>query len=227
MRKIILHFVLMFIFVVGCSSAQGGNGNNNKDTKELTKEEQNYIQLVLNKKYEQLNDLTISKSNNLQEKYNTIAVALTKFQAAQKTEKEKDNISYKFNGLQLKYSSIVKSLNQVTDIPKELENQIEKIKTISLEKDKYYSEMQADQTAKIKRERELAEIKAQNEINGIFGTPKTVVIGMTAEEVLSIGWGKPNDINRTITAYGTREQWVYGNGNYLYFEDGILTSIQN
>lgn len=57
--------------------------------------------------------------------------------------------------------------------------------------------------------------------------PGGVHIGMTKGEVLTNGWGQPSDINKTTTAYGTREQWVYGGGNYLYFEDGILTSIQN
>lgn len=52
-------------------------------------------------------------------------------------------------------------------------------------------------------------------------------IGMTQEEVLASSWGKPKDINKTTTAYGTSEQWVYSNYNYLYFDDGILTSIQN
>jgi hypothetical protein len=50
---------------------------------------------------------------------------------------------------------------------------------------------------------------------------------MTQAEVLASSWGKPDDINRTITAYGTREQWVYGYRSYLYFDDGILTAIQN
>jgi hypothetical protein len=54
-----------------------------------------------------------------------------------------------------------------------------------------------------------------------------VRIGMTAVEVLASSWGRPSDINRTTTRYGTREQWVYGSRNYLYFEDGILTAIQN
>ncbi len=53
------------------------------------------------------------------------------------------------------------------------------------------------------------------------------MIGMTKEEVLQSSWGKPNDINKTITEYATSEQWVYDNSNYLYFEDGILTTIQN
>jgi hypothetical protein len=41
-------------------------------------------------------------------------------------------------------------------------------------------------------------------------------------------WGAPNDINRTVTAYGTSEQWVYDKmKTYLYFENGILTSWQD
>lgn len=39
-------------------------------------------------------------------------------------------------------------------------------------------------------------------------------------------WGKPDRINRTTTAWGVSEQWVYGY-NYLYFEKGVLTTIQN
>lgn len=54
-----------------------------------------------------------------------------------------------------------------------------------------------------------------------------VRIGMTKEEVLLSNWGKPLDINKTTNVYGTSEQWVYKNNNYLYFDDGVLTSIQN
>lgn len=55
-----------------------------------------------------------------------------------------------------------------------------------------------------------------------------VQIGMTAERVLQSSWGRPDHVNRTITARGAREQWVYpGMRNYLYFENGVLTSIQN
>ncbi|WP_449619971.1 hypothetical protein [Robertmurraya sp. Marseille-Q9965] len=54
----------------------------------------------------------------------------------------------------------------------------------------------------------------------------TIRIGMTPDEVVE-KWGKPEDINRTITAFSTSEQWVYPNYVYLYFDDGILTTIQN
>jgi hypothetical protein len=54
-----------------------------------------------------------------------------------------------------------------------------------------------------------------------------VRLGMTAQQVLGSSWGRPSSVNRTTAAYGTHEQWVYGGHNYLYFQDGILTSIQN
>lgn len=54
-----------------------------------------------------------------------------------------------------------------------------------------------------------------------------VRVGMSKEDVLASSWGKPEKINTTTTARLTREQWVYGGRNYLYFENGVLVTIQN
>lgn len=59
----------------------------------------------------------------------------------------------------------------------------------------------------------------------------SVFTGMTSEQAV-LGWGEPDDINTTTTAYGNSEQWVYEDFNgiphsYLYFDDGVLSSIQN
>lgn len=53
-----------------------------------------------------------------------------------------------------------------------------------------------------------------------------VIIGMTKSMCIE-AWGEPSDINKTSGSWGVHEQWVYGMSNYLYFENGILTSIQN
>ncbi len=68
------------------------------------------------------------------------------------------------------------------------------------------------------RKRELAERRSQG-----------VSIGMTEERVLQSSWGKPDSVNRTITANVVHEQWVYESRvrGYLYFDNGILTGIQN
>lgn len=54
-----------------------------------------------------------------------------------------------------------------------------------------------------------------------------VRIGMSKEDVLKSNWGKPESVNKTTSASGVKEQWVYGGRNYLYFTNGILTGIQN
>lgn len=53
-----------------------------------------------------------------------------------------------------------------------------------------------------------------------------VAVGMTAEDVLASSWGRPESINRTITAAGEREQWVYPGFQYLYLVNGKVVGIQ-
>ena len=52
-------------------------------------------------------------------------------------------------------------------------------------------------------------------------------IGMTKKELEKSTWGTPEDINRTTTANGVREQWCYSNYRYIYLNNGIVTSIQD
>lgn len=57
---------------------------------------------------------------------------------------------------------------------------------------------------------------------------KKIHIGMTSEQVRA-AWGKPHKINTTVGSYGKHEQWVMSDSigsSYVYFENGILTSIQ-
>ena len=53
-----------------------------------------------------------------------------------------------------------------------------------------------------------------------------ITIGMTSEQVLLI-WGEPTEKNNTVTASGASEQWIYPGDNYLYFDNGIMTSYQS
>lgn len=57
-----------------------------------------------------------------------------------------------------------------------------------------------------------------------------VGVGMTPEQV-RLSWGNPDDINRTVADYGTREQWVYERGGtdrqYVYFRDDVVSSISS
>ena len=70
----------------------------------------------------------------------------------------------------------------------------------------------------------LKEIGARKDV--INAKRQGVSIEMTKEQVLASSWGRPQKVNKTHGSFGTHEQWVYG-GGYLYFENGILTSVQN
>lgn len=63
--------------------------------------------------------------------------------------------------------------------------------------------------------RETCEVIAQGKIG----------VGMTADQVRA-AWGKPERINSSLYASGTHEQWVYRGDQYVYFENGIMTSLQ-
>ena len=88
-------------------------------------------------------------------------------------------------------------------------------------------------TLKKIEEKEKAEANRLSELTKKYGTNNAKLI---MQSIVQIGWskqmcieswGEPSDINKTITSGSVHEQWVYGNNQYLYFDDGKLTAIQN
>ncbi len=72
-----------------------------------------------------------------------------------------------------------------------------------------------------------AEEKKGDEPNNKEEVKPAPTIGMSTYDVkYNSSWGEPNRIKKETTAYGVSEQWVYDNNRYLYFEDDILTTIQ-
>lgn len=57
---------------------------------------------------------------------------------------------------------------------------------------------------------------------------RKIRLGFTRDQVIA-AWGRPYDVNRTTYSFGVHEQWVYGEygGSYVYFEDGVVRTIQN
>ena len=81
---------------------------------------------------------------------------------------------------------------------------------------------QAKELAKYRYEVEMREMSSRKD-------PR---IGMSAVAAEKSSWGYPDDVNKTVNVYGVSEQWVYrGTGfaknRYLYFKNGILTSMQD
>lgn len=69
-------------------------------------------------------------------------------------------------------------------------------------------------------------IRTYGKANGKLIIDGRVKIGFT-KKMCEEAWGEPNEINKSIGSWGVHEQWVYGLGSYLYFENGKLTSIDN
>lgn len=74
-------------------------------------------------------------------------------------------------------------------------------------------------------ERKTIFIKQYGSVYGSAVADYKIKIGMTKEMVI-MSWGKPNKVNRTVTANLVSEQWVYETA-YLYFTNGKLTSWQD
>jgi hypothetical protein len=89
----------------------------------------------------------------------------------------------------------------------------------------YYDNVKAlDIAAKNKRKADLTRKYGASMANLIL--EGKIRVGMS-KNMCRDSWGEPDDINKTITTYGTTEQWVYGY-SYVYFDEkGQITAIQN
>lgn len=101
-----------------------------------------------------------------------------------------------------------------------------------LEKLKKEEERQKEQQEREKKEQQ-ERIKFKNDCIAKWGqklgsyiADGKVVLGMNKEMCIA-SWGNPININRTIVKGLTSEQWVYGWGTYLYFDNGVLSAIQD
>lgn len=62
-----------------------------------------------------------------------------------------------------------------------------------------------------------------------YVTSMDVAVGMPYDLAYAIA-GMPDDVNRTRSLHGSREQWVYqrsGGSRYIYTEGGVVTTIQD
>lgn len=55
---------------------------------------------------------------------------------------------------------------------------------------------------------------------------RKIKLGMSEKQLL-LSWGKPERINKTVGSSGVNEQWVYGVGQYVYMQNGKVTSFQS
>ena len=96
------------------------------------------------------------------------------------------------------------------------------------EKEKRVQEAKIESQRKKIASKELDEKMLKKYGQKTFGQMKQGYywVGMN-REMLEYSLGEPDDINKSVGSWGTNEQWVYGNGLYIYLENDKVTSYQN
>jgi len=107
----------------------------------------------------------------------------------------------------------VDALNSIIDSNKEF------IDFVIDYRNNYYAPIRI---AQLEAEREREEAQQADEE---YWKNKIPEIGMSPEEVKKTSWGSPDKINKDTYEWGTNEQWVYSKKGYVYFRDGVVSSV--
>lgn len=129
--------------------------------------------------------------------------------------KQYTNLSYNILLNQNKYDSLINAQHQklLADQQKKIEEEK------AIQEKKLIESKQADQ-------RKFEILKKYGKYYGELILAGKVKLGMTKQMCIE-AWGNPEDINRTIVRGNINEQWVYSLDCYLYFDNGVLTAIQD
>ncbi|AVM24336.1 hypothetical protein [Bacillus pumilus] len=228
MNKSILFILGTIVILSGCgqnkvteesSSTKTVIANEEKssanDSHNLTEEDRKLIQLIKEEKFDEVISKTSELNNVFQKDYYFIASAFKKNKDLNEKKANVENYdSYAYIEAMLdkvKYSNDHSDLN------------FKQFKKDNLDKIKSLETLKNQNEVKDKNETEEYERKKQIEDRTL--NPQSISIGMTEDDVLINGWGRPTKVNTNITKNRTLKQWVYKGNKYLYFEDGILTSI--
>ena len=104
----------------------------------------------------------------------------------------------------------------------------EKVRQEKQAQDEKKAQERAERAARIAQEKAKQERAKRLEGQRRQAAKPHPRIGMTQQQVVNdTNWGRPYDVNRTTSRSGVREQWVYGVRRYLYFDNGVLTAIQD
>lgn len=186
------------------------------------------------------NNLTKSvEANNIYFDVDTYKTELRYYKRHEARETQKAS---NIQEAQKKFDSLIDSKVKEREINDSIENSKQKVINEAKEKEKRKLDIKKQVTqkkqetisrAKRKLDNEKKKIQRRQDIIDKYGKENgeailnhKVKIGWTKSMCVA-SWGKPYDINRTTNAYGTHEQYVYSLKKYLYFENGILTAIQD
>lgn len=236
MKNFLLVLSVLLVALFGCSNQNVTklNGDKLKESSreekmtqkkhDLTKEDKKIINFIKNKEYDHVINETRDLENEFKKDYYFIASAYKKLEQLKDAKVSLDNYDdYTYVDAML---DKVKYKNSHADLDflQTQENNKKDIDALQNDKDDQIQEniKEIEEAEKYSAIRERATV-----IEERTNSPQSVSVGMSKEEVLIEGWGKPEKINKTQTADHTMEQWIYKGNKYLYFENGILSTISN
>ncbi|PRS80656.1 MULTISPECIES: hypothetical protein [unclassified Bacillus (in: firmicutes)] len=239
MKRLFLVLSVLIVTLFGCSnqsvSSSSKSSSNNKkevsseekETKKqhnLSSEDKKIINLIKNKEFDHVIKETGELQNEFKKDYYFIASAYKKLEQLKGAKVSLDNYDdYTYVDAML---DKVKYKNSHADLDflQTQENNKKHIDALQNDKDDQIQEniKEIEEAEKYSAIRERATV-----IEERTNSHQSVSVGMSKEEVLIEGWGKPEKINKTQTADHTMEQWIYKGNKYLYFENGILSTISN
>ncbi|MFP5202948.1 MULTISPECIES: hypothetical protein [Bacillus] len=236
MKNCLLVLSVLLVLLFGCSNQNVTkfNGDKLKEASreekmtqkkhDLTKEDKKIINFIKNKEYNHVIKETRDLENDFKKDYYFIASAYKKLEQLKGAKVSLDNYDdYTYVDAML---DKVKYKNSHADLDflQTQENNKKHIDALQNDKDDQIQEniKEIEEAEKYSAIRERATV-----IEERTNSPQSVSVGMSKEEVLIEGWGKPEKINKTQTADHTMEQWIYKGNKYLYFENGILSTISN
>lgn len=127
-----------------------------------------------------------------------------------------------------------KNYSVVLDIDKLRSSFMTEVQYNKIQEEKKLAEAERIRQEKADEQKRIAENKKSRQLYinkygaklGSMIADHRVAIGMNME-MCRLAWGEPLDINRITMKGYAHEQWVYGFGTYLYFNNGILSTIQD
>ncbi|MDL0429340.1 hypothetical protein ABEQ76_03435 [Bacillus velezensis] len=222
MKKLLLS-ALLICLLFGCSNQEAESEKTNKNLAEnnnikkhnLNDKDRRFINLIKGNKFDQVIKETRDSNDDFTKDYYFIASAYKKIKFLESKEVSVDNY--------YTYSYIDAMLDKVIYVKSHDSLNFKKVKESNRKKLKSLEE--SKKIADENRENEIEKEEKIKEINERTEDPQNVKIGMTPEEVLTNGWGRPLRVKTIINQKRTLEQWEYKGNKYLYFEDGVLDSI--
>lgn len=113
------------------------------------------------------------------------------------------------------------SIDEISNLNKEDNVKVEKEKLAQKKKQQQINA--ANKKKAEERRKKLIEKYGERTADAIM---KQEIFRGMSESALVESWGKPKEINSSVGSWGTHKQYVYGGGDYVYVENGIIESWQ-